>query len=378
MKSKFTSFIMTIIMPLIIVILIVFGIIIYQEIMHGDADVQVENFVSSYIEPFNDVEEEKITTPEIIDNSNREPIESTPTNKDEETNYDEVQIDKYFYNQLEPEAKTIYQAFEANKEQMKTGTAQIDLGTTFSELLATEDGEKKLGEYYQSAVETYLYDNPDVFYITASKLYLNIETTTRGTRKTYDVFINNGNEQNYFLDGYSSEAQVKQAINEVESIKNQIISQKTGNTYNDVKMVHDYLINTIEYETTISKNNIYNIYGALVQNESVCEGYAKAFKYLLDELQIPCVMVIGQATNSKGETENHAWNYVQINGNWYAVDTTWDDPVIIGNGIIGNDVKYKYFLKGQNEFYKDHTPRFQFTDNGRQYTYPQLSVYDYR
>ena len=143
-------------------------------------------------------------------------------------------------------------------------------------------------------------------------------------------------------------------------------------------MVHDYLINTIEYETTISKNNIYNIYGALVQNESVCEGYAKAFKYLLDELQIPCVMVIGQATNSKGETENHAWNYVQINGNWYAVDTTWDDPVIIGNGIIGNDVKYKYFLKGQNEFYKDHTPRFQFTDNGRQYTYPQLSVYDYR
>ena len=100
MKSKFTSFIMTIIMPLIIVILIVFGIIIYQEIMHGDADVQVENFVSSYIEPFNDVEEEKITTPEIIDNSNREPIESTPTNNDEETNYDEVQIDKYFYNQL--------------------------------------------------------------------------------------------------------------------------------------------------------------------------------------------------------------------------------------------------------------------------------------
>ena len=378
MKSKFTSFIMTIIMLLIIVILIVFGIIIYQEIMYGDADVQVENFVSSYIEPFNDVEEEKITTPEIIDNSNREPIESTPTNNDEETNYDEVQIDKYFYNQLEPEAKTIYQAFEANKEQMKTGTAQIDLGTTFSELLATEDGEKKLGEYYQSAVETYLYDNPDVFYITASKLYLNIETTTRGTRKTYDVFINNGNEQNYFLDGYSSEAQVKQAINEVESIKNQIISQKTGNTYNDVKMVHDYLINTIEYETTISKNNIYNIYGALVQNESVCEGYAKAFKYLLDELQIPCVMVIGQATNSKGETENHAWNYVQINGNWYAVDATWDDPVIIGNGIIGNDVKYKYFLKGQNEFYKDHTPRFQFTDNGRQYTYPQLSVYDYR
>lgn len=49
-------------------------------------------------------------------------------------------------------------------------------------------------------------------------------------------------------------------------------------------------------------------------------------------MNIPCIIVIGKATNTKGQTENHAWNYVQINEKWYAVDCTWDDPVIVGNG----------------------------------------------
>ena len=90
-------------------------------------------------------------------------------------------------------------------------------------------------------------------------------------------------------------------------------------------MVHDYLIDNIDYDTTLAKKNIYDIYGALVQKSCVCEGYAKAFKYLIDQMEIPCVMVIGQATNTNGQTENHAWNYVQIENNWYAIDCTWDD-----------------------------------------------------
>ena len=94
-------------------------------------------------------------------------------------------------------------------------------------------------------------------------------------------------------------------------------------------------------------------------------------------MQIPCVMVIGQATNSKGETENHAWNYVRINNSWYAVDSTWDDPVIIGNGTISNDIKYKYFLRGSIKMNEDHIPNTQFTEEGRNYEYPILSQYDY-
>lgn len=376
MKSKFASFIMIIIMMLIIVILGIFGIIVYQEITGEDAAAQVQNFVSTYKVMIDDMQDEqKATTPQII-GSNVNEMASTPT-ANTNINYDTVQVNKYFYDQLEDYSKTIYKALEANKEQMKTGTAQIELGASFSDLLEQEDGQKLLGEYYQSAVESYLYDNPDVFYITANKLYLNIETITKRSKKSYNVYINNGKHPNYFVDDFTSEEQVKEAIEQVEQIKNQIVAQKTGDTYTDIRMVHDYIINNAEYDTTLAQPYIYNLYGTLVKHKSVCEGYAESFKYLLDALEIPCIIVIGEATNSSGETESHAWNYVQIDDAWYAVDTTWDDPVVIGNGNASNHSKYKYFLRGSSRMDQEHTPNPQLTDGGKVYEYPRLRIYDY-
>ena len=379
MKNGFASFIMTIVMILIIVVLGLFGVLIYQDIMGEDSSQIVENFVSTY-NPVTDnsvQDSKKITTPQVVKDKINQIINSSSETK-EDTNYSNVQINKYFYNQLNDYSKTIYKALESNKDNLKTGTARIDLGTSFTSILEKENGENLLGQYYQSAVETYLYDNPDVFYISANKLYLNIETITKRKTKTYNVFINNGDKPNYFTDDFNSQSEVEEAINKVEQIKNQIVTQKTNNVYSDVKLVHDYLINNVDYDTTVSQNNIYDIYGALVKNKCVCEGYAKAFKYLLDNMNIPCVMVIGKATNSNGTTENHAWNYVQINQNWYAVDCTWDDPVIIGNGKVGNETKYKYFLRGSSYINRDHISNGQFTDGGETYQYPTLSVTDYR
>ena len=101
-------------------------------------------------------------------------------------------------------------------------------------------------------------------------------------------------------------------------------------------------------------------------------------KYLMDELNIPCTLVIGTATNSQGQTENHAWNYVYLNNNWYAVDVTWDDPIIIGGGQLSSKEKYRYFLKGENSFNANHTSTGYFTDGGQLFTYPKLSLEDYK
>ena len=291
--------------------------------------------------------------------------------------YSSVTVDKYFYKQLEEPSKTIYKALESNKENMKSGTYRIEFGNSFSDILNTANGQDLLGDYYQSAIEAYTYDNPDVFYLSPNKMYLNIETTTYSSGATYNVFINSGSEKNYFTDEFSSEAQVESAISQIEQVKNTLVSRRTGNTYDDIKMVHDYLINNIEYDTTISKANIYDVYGALVNHVAVCEGYARSFKYILDEMGIPCVLVIGTGTNSRGETERHAWNYVEVQGNWYAVDCTWDDPVVVGGGTVSESSKYKYFLKGSNEFFADHIPSGQFTPGGKEFSYPSLSSSSY-
>ena len=371
MKSKITSFIMTTITILMIMVFGIIGIMIYNEITKKDIVGEVQEFVSNITISSGGINE-NIKTPEIIERT----VETISPN-DESIDYTNNNIDKYFYNQLDEYSKIIYNAMESNKENMKTGTYEINLGTEFSSLLSESNGEKLLGDYYQSAIEAYTYDNPDVFYIDFSKLYLNIETTTRGNKKTYKVFINAGNQTNYLTEEFSSKERIDAGLNEIENIKAYFVKNKKSDTYQNIKLAHDYLVESIEYDQTISQPNIYDIYGAFINKKSVCEGYAKAFKYLMDSMNIPCVTVSGKATNSEGDSESHAWNYVQINNAWYAIDCTWDDPILVGSGYLSNSLKYKYFLKGENEFNNSHIPDGQFTEGGKIFTFPSLSISDY-
>ena len=378
MKNKFTKIIMTF---TIIAIIAAFGIlatIIYQEIAGIDVATKIEDFKTD-LSSISDTLEENIKTPKIIDN----PLDdlsnnSNNSNDENDVNYDSIVVNKHFYDQLDDYSKTIYKAFESNKENMKTGTYKINLGSSFTDLLSKANGQDELGKYYQSAIESYIYDNPDVFYISPNKMYLNIETTTRGDKTTYNVYINSGEEKNYLLDEFSSKEEVEEASKQVENIRKSILSKRTGNTYKDIKMVHDYLVDTIEYDTSISEGNIYNIYGALINKKCVCEGYAKALKYILDGLNIKSVLVAGKGNNSEGKTENHAWNYVELENKWYAIDSTWDDPVVIGGGNVSDSSKYRYFLKGEDEFKKDHTPSGRFTQDGKIFSYPELSTSSYK
>ena len=372
MKSRVAGFIMSIVIILIICALILLGMIFYQEISGVETATEPENFIGNYTSNENTVDTETITTPQVVENNPLNDLQSG-SNNNTNVDYSSVTVDKYFYNQLEEPSKTIYKALESNRDNMKSGTYRIELGNSFSDILNTTNGQDELGDYYQSAIEAYTYDNPDIFYLSPNKMYLNIETITSSSGVSYNVYINNGNENNYFTDEFSSEAQVESAISQVEQVKNSIVSRRSGNTYEDIKMVHDYLVDSMEYDTTISRNNIYDVYGALVNKVAVCEGYARSFKYILDEMGIPCVLVIGTGTNSRGETERHAWNYVELQGTWYAVDCTWDDPVVVGGGSISQSSKYKYFLKGSSEFYSDHTPSGQFTPGGKEFSYPSLS-----
>ena len=376
MKSKIASFIISFVMILIIGVLTLFGFLLYQEIIKQADEPIVEDFIGRYdVEKEDTVDTKTIETPKVIESN---PFKEIGNSKNPNiVDYSNVNVDKYFYNQLEEPSKTIYKALESNKENMKSGTYKIELGENFSDILEKENGQEELGNYYQSAIEAYIYDNPEVFYLNPSKMYLNIETITEFASVSYNVFINSGNEANYLADGFTNEEEVRDAINKVEEVKNYIFSQRRENDYENIKMLHDYLVDNIEYDTTISRNNIYDVYGALVNRVSVCEGYARSFKYILDEMGIPCVLVIGTGTNSQGETERHAWNYVELEGNWYAVDCTWDDPIIIGGGGQTLESRYKYFLKGANEFNSDHIASGYFTPDGKEFSYPALSRNSY-
>lgn len=81
--------------------------------------------------------------------------------------------------------------------------------------------------------------------------------------------------------------------------------------------VHDALLEKITYIMEASMNQ--SAYSALVNGESVCAGYARAFQYLMQRLGIPCYYCTGYSG------ENHAWNIILIDGMYRNVDVTWDD-----------------------------------------------------
>lgn len=304
----------------------------------------------------------------IVLSIGEEKIEENSNKKNEEG---------YYYSQLSSESKTIYDKLYENKDNLKTGNYKIDFGKTFNDLLNKENGADQLTQIFQSAWDAFSYDNMDVFYIDIQKFLLITESKTIFGKTTYYISVGSGDE-GYLISDFSSKEQVDLALKYVDKNVNVIIENiKDYDTYTKVKYVHNWIIENIEYDTTLSKNNIRNIYGAVKNKEVVCEGYAKLFKYILDKLEIPCVLISGEAKNSTGKTESHAWNYVKLNNKWYAVDVTWDDPIIQGNGILRDSEKYKYFLKGSDEFMKDHKPDGKFVDNSMEFELPTLNKENY-
>ncbi len=67
----------------------------------------------------------------------------------------------------------------------------------------------------------------------------------------------------------------------------------------------------------------YNPYGPLHNGKGVCLGYATTFQLLMDMAGVECITVMGAAYHAA--QQNHAWNMVRLNGQWYCADTTWDE-----------------------------------------------------
>lgn len=123
-----------------------------------------------------------------------------------------------------------------------------------------------------------------------------------------------------------------------------------------IKAVHDWLVKNVSYDydnyvlRTIPDRS-YGMEGAILYGKAVCQGYAEAFSYFMDVLGIECEVVTGTANNGNGLWIGHAWNKVRLNGSWYYVDVTWDDPV----PDRGADVYwYKYYLVTDPTFGGDH------------------------
>ena len=307
-----------------------------------------------------------------------EPILNEITNSQNNQTNQEVISATYYYGQLDNNAKIIYNSLKENKENMKSGTYKLDFGTQFNTLLHTETGEQELQTAFQSAWNAYSYDQADLFYIDSRKLTLMNEYVNIGGIVTYHISIGPGENENYLLDTFQEAGSIEQAESYIQNIVDQIVNQtQNDSVVEKARRIHNWLVTSVSYEESEENKNRFEIYGALHDQRAVCEGYARSFKYLMEKVGVPCVLLSGTGTNSEGKSESHAWNYMQVNNQWYAVDVTWDDPVVVGGGTPSTNTLYRYFLKGSEEFYKDHKEENIISENSMSFKFPTLSTTDY-
>lgn len=145
------------------------------------------------------------------------------------------------------------------------------------------------------------------------------------------------------------------------------------------RYIHDYLCNKLYYNDDAASSsassapehiNAHNAFGALIglgfrnnelfgRGNVVCQGYADAFLLLCQQVGLPCTVVIGAGSGSSTESD-HMWNAVQLDGNWYCLDVTWDDidetSTTSNSAVDYSTMRYQYFLN--NDYFvggsKDH------------------------
>ncbi len=106
--------------------------------------------------------------------------------------------------------------------------------------------------------------------------------------------------------------------------------------YSKVKAVYDYLINTYEYDWTLTKSKEYELFKT---GSGVCTAYSLAFKDIMQELNIPCYVVVSKEIA-------HMWNVVMIKDTWYNIDVAWGDIYTKES----ESFRYDNFLKSDNYF----------------------------
>lgn len=136
----------------------------------------------------------------------------------------------------------------------------------------------------------------------------------------------------------------------VENIVNSVIKSNMNDFQKELAL-HDYIVNSTSYDyNNLLKGTIpddsFNAYGVFFNKVAVCEGYAEAMYRLLNAAGVKTLMIIGQGNNV-----DHAWNLVNVDGNYYHLDSTFDDPV----SNSGDTLSYNYFNLSDNEISKDHT-----------------------
>ena len=290
------------------------------------------------------------------------------------------------YQQLSPMAQQTYDYLIQNLASFRSGAPiTVRFGGTYNE--ATYQSEVQASvDALIDAYDAILLTHPEIWWLSGVHVTAN-DTTVSGGKYSLPLILA-VQFQNQWASGsrsvYTDEAAVKSVV---ESIAAEASIQ--GGPWDQLLYVHDWLTTHNVYNNAAAAAGSDNYWDYLPwtpvsaltgESQPVCEGYARAFKLICDQLGYPCLYVVGNASGSNGSYGRHSWNMVQVAGKWYAVDVTFDDPAI--NGVttpVSGRETHEYFMVGEETlidgyhvFSDNHFPDGAVAD-GASFTYPALA-----
>lgn len=292
--------------------------------------------------------------------------------KDNNLNLSASISDGYYYEQLNERAKDFYKGFVIMEEEgVFKENKSFDLLS--EKIIDTNDikqllsGDNSLLQDFAKGKDAYYLEHPNNFYVDFSK----VEISIKQQNDKYIALIDAGRNNSYLYDGIDTnniDEMISNYNDVLINVRNEL--NKLNDNLTKVKFINKFICENTSYsfcdnDSVMMQNQIRTSFGALVNNYSVCEGYARSFKALLDLADIKNEIVIGYYHN-EGNIEPHAWNYVSLDNKWYLVDTTYND-----NGNIE-----EYLLLG-----KENTSLYQedgvISSSGFEFCYPKLATYNY-
>ena len=233
----------------------------------------------------------------------------------------------YVYDKLNKEEKAMYDAFYVLAQDPTTSDNYVSFQTNMD-----IQGQEFWDELFVAQISL-VYDHPELWW-----MYPFSNCTQLGYYLGSDVGGYNGGTLIYanFYQIYDTfESDVKAFNQSVDSILSKI--NKNAGDEDKAQAIHDVLIDLCTYDNEVLEKDLsdkaHTAFGAIVRNSRgtanycVCDGYAQAYLYLLQQVGIEGAVVIGMAgdAGADGGMGAHAWSLVNLNGVWYEVDACWDD-----------------------------------------------------
>ena len=249
---------------------------------------------------------------------------------------------------------------------MRESALKFEAGFEFETAIIGCSTSDQLFEAVFAVFSEMMRRNPEIFWISGVHPSVTLYGDNAELGQTAKVDFN-------FRDAFSG-MQPEEMFREMKQEAARILESapKTGSDYEKALFVHDYLVEHTTYDLQGSRRDGYQLchtaYGALVGHSAVCMGYAAAYQYLLRELGVHCMYASGTVKESARSSLSlqsdggHAWNCVELDGEYYWVDVTWDDPLDQNGQEIGGPVKHEYCFVDDNKIFETRILSEEYAD----------------